>query len=108
MDTGQTSLTDLLMWNGAMMPPPSLEVREALMGFTGGDTNTGNLSPTQRNHILGQCTDLNLLHWTLALASASPSRIPTTNLREAPDTPVGPTYTFSQPLPPPSRATKTP
>ena len=41
-----------------------------------------------------------VIYWTLALASASPSRIPNTNLREAPDTLVGPTYTFSQPLSP--------
>ncbi len=69
------------------------------MGFTSGDMNTGNLSPTQRNHVIGQCTDLNLLHWTLALASAFPSRNPVTHPREAPDTPREPNYTLSQPLP---------
>ncbi len=95
MDTGQTSLTGMLLKDGALMPPPSLEVKEVLMGFTSGDTNTGNLSPTQRNHVLGKSADLNLLHWTLALASASPSRNPATHPREAPDTPTEPNYTFS-------------
>ncbi len=69
------------------------------MGFTRGDTNTGHLSLTHRNHVRGQCTDLNLLHWTLALASAFPSRNPATHPREAPNTPSEPNYTFSQPFP---------
>ena len=41
---------------------PSSEDREILMGFTIGDTEAEGLSPGQRIHILGQCTDLNLLH----------------------------------------------
>ncbi len=95
VDTDKTSLTILLLKDGALMPPSSQEVREVLMGFTSGDAKTGNLSPSQRNHVLGQCTDLNLLHWTLDLASTSPSRNPATHPREAPDTPSETSYTFS-------------
>ena len=41
---------------------PSPEVREILMGFTNGDTEVEGLSPGQRNHLLGHCINLNLLH----------------------------------------------
>jgi hypothetical protein len=98
MDTGQTSLTGMLLKDGALKPPLPRGQRSP-HGLHQWGYNTGNLSPTQHNHVLGQCTDLNLLHWTLALASASPSRNPATHPREAPDTPREPNYTLSQPLP---------
>ena len=69
------------------------------MGFTRGDTEARGLTPEQRIHILGQCTDLNLLHWAIAFATyASPGRH-TQNPREHPGRPWENTYTFSQPLP---------
>jgi hypothetical protein len=49
------------MKNGTLTSP-SLEVREILMRFTSGDTEAAGLIPEQRIHILGQCSDLNLLH----------------------------------------------
>ena len=56
------ALTFGLLMQGGTLTSPSPEVKEVLMGFTGGDTEAGGLSPGQRIHILGQCTDLNLLH----------------------------------------------
>ena len=44
---------------------PSAEVRETLRGFHIGDTATPGLSAIQRLQLLGQCTDLNTLAWTL-------------------------------------------
>ena len=60
----QSSTTGLL-WKDGTLTPPSPEVRETLMGFTKGDTNAPGLSPAQRIHILGMCTGLNILHWTM-------------------------------------------
>jgi hypothetical protein len=36
---------------------PTAEAREALMGFSVGNTGATGLSQTQRIHLLGQCTD---------------------------------------------------
>ena len=80
------------------LKPPSPEVREILMGFTSGDTEAAGLTPRQRNHILGQCTDLDLLHWTIALASYTWQGHHTPRPREHPGRPWENTYTFSQPL----------
>jgi len=46
---------------------PSAEVREALMGVHIGDTAAPGLSALQRVQLLGQCTDLNTLAWTLSI-----------------------------------------
>ncbi len=70
-----------------------------LMGFTSGDTAAEGLSPDQRIHILGQCTDLNILHWTLALVTTITAEAPTSPTRAHPGLPWENTYTFSQPLP---------
>jgi hypothetical protein len=78
---------------------PSPEVREILMGFTSGETEAAGLTPEQRIHILGQCTDLNLLHWTNALANSTSLGHHTPHPREHPDSPWENAYTFSQPLP---------
>jgi hypothetical protein len=64
-DRNQESPTGLL-WKDGTRTPPSPEVRETLMGFASGDTDAPGLSPAQRIHILGMCTDLNILHWTIA------------------------------------------
>ncbi len=64
-DHNQGSPTGLL-WKDGTLTPPSPEVRETLMGFTSGATDATGLSPAQRIHILGMCTDLNILHWTMA------------------------------------------
>ena len=69
------------------------------MGFTSGNTEAAGLTPEQRIHILGQCTDLNFLHWTVALASSTSLGHHTPHLREHPGIPWENTYTFSQPLP---------
>jgi hypothetical protein len=45
---------------------PSAEVLEALMGFRVGDTAALGLSEAQRDQLLGQCTDLNTLTWTIS------------------------------------------
>jgi hypothetical protein len=45
---------------------PPVEVREALMGFRVGDTTGHGLSEAQRVQLLGQCTDLNTLTWTIS------------------------------------------
>jgi hypothetical protein len=42
---------------------PSVEAREALMGFRVGETAAPGLSDAQRVQLLGQCTDLNTLTW---------------------------------------------
>jgi len=81
------------MKNGILVSS-SLEVREILMGFNKGDTEAEGLSPGQRNHILGQCTDLNLLQWTLALASTTSLGRCTSHPREHPESPWENTYTF--------------
>ena len=69
------------------------------MGFTRGDTAAAGLSPAQRIHILGQCTDLNILHWTLNQVTTNTEEAPTSPSRAHSDTPWENTYTFSQPLP---------
>jgi hypothetical protein len=67
------------------------------MGFTSGDTYAPGLSPAQRIHILGMCTDLNILHWTMA-QTTNPGH-QHTQLGDTPHIPQTTTYTFSQPLP---------
>ena len=69
------------------------------MGITRGDTEAAGLTPEQRIHILGQCTDLNLLQWTVALASSTSLGHHTPHQREHPGRLWKNTYTFSQPLP---------
>jgi len=56
------SPTTCLLMKDMTLQSPSPEVREILMGFTSEDTEAAGLTPEQRIHILGQCTDLNLLH----------------------------------------------
>jgi hypothetical protein len=68
------------------------------MGFTSGDTAAEGLSTEQRMHLLGQCTDLNILHWTLALISTTPKEDHTPSTRVHPRVPWANTYTFSQQL----------
>ena len=96
-EVGQPSTIGLLIKDG-ILKTPSPEVRETLMGFTCGDTEAAGLTPAQRIRILGQCTDLNLLHWAIDLAS-SPSRGHMTPPRVHPGRGWPNTYTFSQPLP---------
>ena len=86
------------MHNGRLTTP-SLGVRKALVGFTIGDTEAEGLSPGQRIRILGQCTDLNIVQWTLAQAPTSSSENSAPHTREHPIKPWANTYTFSQPLP---------
>ena len=69
------------------------------MGFTIGDTETAGLTPKQRIHILGHCTDLNLLHATIALASSTSWGNQSPRRREYPGIPWENIYTFSQSLP---------
>jgi len=80
------------------------------MGSTGGDIETAGLTPEQRFYILGQCTDLNLLHWTFALASPTSIEHHTPHPREHPGRPCENTYTFSQvaTTPQPRGGTRTP
>jgi hypothetical protein len=91
--------TNGLLIRGGILTSPSPDVREVLMGFTNGDTAAEGLSPGLRIHILGQCTDFNILQWTLAQAIASSLEDGTSHLREHPGRPWEHTYTFSQPLP---------
>ena len=49
--------------------------------------------------ILGQCTNLNLLHWSLTQANTTSSERYTSHPQEHPGIPWENTYTFSQPLP---------
>jgi len=69
------------------------------MGFAGGDTEATGLISAQRNHILGQCTDLNLLHWTISMANYTSRGHHAPRPREHPKRPWENTYTFSQQLP---------
>ncbi len=84
------------MENGTLTTP-SPEVRETLMGFTSGETAAPGLSPAQRIHILGMCTDLNILHWTIA-QTTNPGH-PHPQIGDNKMIPRTTTYTFSQPLP---------
>jgi len=45
---------------------PSAEVREALMGFRVGDIAALGLSELQRVQLLGQCTNLDTITWTIS------------------------------------------
>jgi hypothetical protein len=94
----QSSTTRLLVKDGTLRSP-SPEVRETLMGFTYGDTEATGLTPAQRIHILGQCTNLNMLHWAIALASSTSRGHHTPRPRDHPGRRWENTYTFSQPLP---------
>ena len=87
-----------LLMHGETLTSPSSEVREVLMGFTSGDTEAEGLSPSQRIHILGQCTDLNILQWTLTKVSTASPENCASHPREHPGIPREHTYTFSQPL----------
>ena len=64
-----------LLLHGWIITSPSPKIRELLMGFTRGDTTAPGLTPEQRIHLLGQCTDLNILTWTLS-ATGIPSEEP--------------------------------
>ncbi len=77
----------------------SPEVREILMGFTSGDTEAEGLSSGQCVNLLGKCTDLNILHWTLSLTNTPPSGHRISSPRAHPGTPWESTYTFSYPFP---------
>ena len=52
----------LLLHNNTLQEPTA-DIREALMGFTPGDTAAPTLTEEQRRHLLGQCIDINLLSW---------------------------------------------
>jgi hypothetical protein len=79
--------TNGLLMHGGTLTSPSPEVREVRMGFTSGDTEAGGLSPSQLNHILGQCTDLNILQLTLAQVSTASSENRASHPREHPGIP---------------------
>jgi hypothetical protein len=49
---------------------PSADIKEACMGFHVGDTRAPDLTEAERNHLLGQCIDRNLL--TSSLPPHSP------------------------------------
>ena len=68
------------------------------MGFTGGHTEAAGLTPEQRVHILGQCIDLNMLHWAVSHASSTYKGLQTPGSREHLGRQWENTYTFSQPL----------
>jgi hypothetical protein len=40
------------------------------MGFPVGDTGAPNLSKNERTQLLGRCTDINAISWTLAIIRA--------------------------------------
>jgi hypothetical protein len=81
--------------------PPHLRRRfgnlEALMGFQVGDAGSPDLSPPQRVYLLGQCTDLNAISWTVATMRShlvlTAIATPTTYGPPLPGT----SYIFSQP-----------
>jgi hypothetical protein len=50
-----------LLYREGTITTPSPEVRETLMGFTAGDTAAQGLTTEQRNHMMGQCTNLDIL-----------------------------------------------
>ena len=97
-ELGPTTTIGLLVKDGTLRPP-SPEVREILMGFTSGDTEATGLTPAQRNYILGQCSDLNRLHWTISRVGYTSRGHHAPCPREHPEIPRENNYTFSQPLP---------
>jgi len=97
--TSSHATTNGLLMHDGTLTPPSPQVKEVLMGFTSGDTEAGGLFPSQRIHILEQCTDLNILNRTLAQVSAASSENRASHPREHPSIPWEHTCTFSQPLP---------
>ena len=70
-ELGRSSTTGLLLKDGTLRSPSS-EVREILMGFTGGDTEAAGLTPEQRIQMIGQCTNLNMLHWASPMPAPPP------------------------------------
>ncbi len=69
------------------------------MELNSGDTEAAGITPEQCIHILGQCTDLNLLPWIDAIASSISQGHHTPHPREHPGRPLENTYTFSQSVP---------
>jgi hypothetical protein len=68
---------------------PSADIKEACMGFHVGDTRAPDLTEAERNHLLGQCIDRNLLTWLVhQLATPTlPSDCPPTPLPSRPRPP---------------------
>jgi hypothetical protein len=64
------------------------------MGFSVGDTAAPSLAANHRIHLLGQCTDLDLLSWVLSIAKHASIGTPLGPLRTQPDTLGTDTYTF--------------
>jgi hypothetical protein len=78
---------------------PTAEVRKALTGFGVRGTGAPGLSQAHRIHLLGQCTDLNAIPWTIAtIRSHLVSTTTNTPEEVAPAHLLG-GYTSSQPLP---------
>jgi len=68
------------------------------MGFTAGDIAAPWLTTNQRNPLLGQCTDLNILSWVLSIINDTRTRLHNPPNPARPDYPGPSTYNFSQPL----------
>jgi hypothetical protein len=69
------------------------------MGFHVGDTGAPYLSHNQRIHLLGQCTDLNAICWTMGKIRANlvTTEVNTPTEEESIHRSEG--FTYSQPLP---------
>ena len=72
---------------------PTADIKEVCMGFTRGDTKAVGLSEDQRNHLLGQCIDLNLLSWLVSQLSTTPPGLPPPP--PPPPAPTSPTPTWA-------------
>jgi hypothetical protein len=99
MDTGQTSLTGMLLKDGALMAPPPQRLERSLWAsLVGIRIREPSPRPNETTSSANAQTSISSTGPWLSPAP-QPSRNPTINPREAPDTPWEPNYTFSQPLP---------
>jgi hypothetical protein len=55
-----------MLYESNIRASPFAEFRENQMGFQVGDTGAQGFSQDQRNHLLGQCTDINAVSWMVA------------------------------------------
>ena len=59
-----------VLYDSNFLSTPSLEVREALMGFKVGETDIPGLPTSQRVQLLGQSKDLDSISWAIATIRA--------------------------------------
>ena len=86
-----------MSWTLPPRHPRSSE--DALVGFRIGDTTASDLSALQRVQLLGQCTDLNTLVWTISTIRTHTSSADHELLCTPPPTHQMDGYTSSQSLP---------